>query len=186
MLTVITIGLLCVIAIVSAIPAVGLAVAIAKGTVTVPLILRETIIVVAIGGGAVAGTAGAVATASKISKKRRSAFIAFCACGEWFIADALSELYLEHYGAIEKILFKGSASLAFALAGGLWSEARWLRRSAAIVLFLAPSLLVALKILASEVPITIHGFRLYVLLAAPAALMGLYITLYSFGILEED
>src|SRR5690242_17844815 len=98
LLPIIAVGTLVIVAI----PAVGLAIAIAKGTVIVPLILTETIIVLAIGGGAVGVTRGAVSTVSTISKKRRSAFVALCSCGEWFIADAVSELYLENHSAIEK------------------------------------------------------------------------------------
>jgi hypothetical protein len=182
---IICIGILAVVALVVIGPSIGLGVAIAKGTATVPLMLREAIIVVAIGGGAVGATAGAVTTVSKISEKRRSAFIALCACGEWFLADAMSELYLAGHTEIEKILFKGSASLAFALAGGLWSTPRWPQRLIAAVLFLAPSLMVALKALTSKIDIRFQGYQLYLLLAVPALLAGLYITLFTLGYLRE-
>lgn len=48
-LAIFAIGILIVVGIWVAIPAVGLAVALAKGTATVPLLLREIIVVVAIG-----------------------------------------------------------------------------------------------------------------------------------------
>ena len=184
-LAILFIGILIVAGLWAVIPSIGLAIAIARGMATVPLGLRETVIVIFIACGGVGAIGGAVVATSKIAEKRRSAFLALCACGEWFIADSIGDLYLEHHSPIEKTLFQGLASLAFALAGGLWSTEKRMLRAVSILLFLAPSLALLLKLLGPEPQMTFHGWRLAVLVAAPLIMAAIYIGLTEFGYLKE-
>lgn len=174
------------------IPAGGLAVAIADGHVIIPHLLSEGLIAVFVAGGGITVTAGAIYGASRIPKKRGSTFIALCACGDWFIADSIGDLYLAGHSDLEKNLFKFCASVAFALAAGLWSKAseplntsRFGFRCAAIVLFAIPTLLVALRLYFFGAEFTFHGAKLIVLLVAPAALALFYIGVFAMGVVKD-